>query len=136
MWYLAEVLLAQPRSAARRMYFCESCNVVIQAETAIAAYRKSAAWGRTHQRNSCGLKFLGIAHLTTIGEELADGVEICGRFFEKRDIWARKGQLIPAPAELKAVQWERRRNVPIRKLLKGAPLRQFKRAVTAAAKTK
>ena len=35
------------------------------------------------------MSFVGVTHLTTIGEELKDGVDICGRFFECSDIWDR-----------------------------------------------
>ncbi|MEX0268811.1 hypothetical protein AB3R30_06705 [Leptolyngbyaceae cyanobacterium UHCC 1019] len=44
MWYLAEILFAQPRQADRRMYACESCNVLLQVISAAEAYDKAQAW--------------------------------------------------------------------------------------------
>ncbi len=39
MWCLAEILFAQPKQADRRMYACESCNVLLQANSADEAER-------------------------------------------------------------------------------------------------
>jgi hypothetical protein len=118
MWYLAEVLLAEPKRRDRRIYLCESCNVLFQAAVAKEAYRKAVSWGRAYEsESSSGVRFLGVAHLSTIGEELGDGVDICGRFFQKRDVWARKPELIPAQSQLAAIRWERNRDTPVGELL-------------------
>jgi hypothetical protein len=128
MWYLAEILFAQPRPADRQLYQCESCNVVFQAETAAEAHGKAIRWGQSYAAEPpATMRLLGVAHLTTIGNELGDGVEICGRFFEEADVWGRLEQLIPPPNRLKAIQLEQSRDVPVRELLSPGQIAQLKR---------
>ena len=118
MWYLAEILFADPREDGRRVFFCESCDVLFQAPTAEAAFLKAMDWGRSHSGESiAAMELLGVAHLTLIGEQLGDGVEICGRFFRKRDVWDRVDRLIPPTERLKSVVWERDKDTPIGELL-------------------
>jgi hypothetical protein len=128
MWYLVEILFAQPQQPGRDLDQCESCNVVFQAETAVQAYGKAIAWGQSYAaKPPATVDLLGVSHLTTIGKELGDGVEICGRFFEEADVWGRVEQLIPPPERLKAILWEGSRDVPVRELLSAEQLAQLKR---------
>ena len=114
MWYLAEILFAEPRQANRQAYQCESCNVVFDAATAVDAYRKAVAWAETYAAEPpAALRLLRVSHLPTIGERLGDGVEICGRFFESHDVWNHVGELVPPPETLKAVVWEQNQNTPL-----------------------
>jgi hypothetical protein len=46
VWYLAEILFAEPRQDGRAVYQCESSNVLISAATAAEAYGKAVDWGR------------------------------------------------------------------------------------------
>lgn len=118
MWYLAEILMAEPKRSGRRMYLCESCNVLFQAASAAEALRKANAWGRAYQDESPGgLRFLGVAHLSDVGEELGEGVDICGRFFLKNDVWGRTRNLIPPARELKAVRIERNSDTPLGEMM-------------------
>ena len=114
MWYLAEILFAEPKEDDRRDFHCEACNVVFQAADASQAYLKAVNWGEAYAAEPPSVaRLLGVSHLTTVGEELGDGVEICGRFFEARDVWDPTSDLIPAPEKLKAIQWEKGRDTPL-----------------------
>lgn len=128
MWYLAEILFTEPRQANHRAYQCESCNVVFDAGTAAEAYRKAVAWGQSYAADPPdGMQLLGVSHLTTIGDRLGDGVEVCGRLFESNDVWDRVAELVPPPESLKALVWEENQNTPIGKLLTSEQIEQLKR---------
>ena len=130
MWYLAELLFAEPPRASSRAYQCESCNVVFDAAAAVDAYRKAVAWGQAYAVDPpAGMRFLGVSHLTTIGERLEDGVEIGGRFFESPDVWDRVADLVPPPELLKAVVWEQTRDTPLGESLTPEQITQLKRVV-------
>ena len=43
------------------------------------------------------MRLLGVAHLSTVGEELADGTEICGRLFQASSVWERVNDFVPPP---------------------------------------
>jgi hypothetical protein len=103
VWYLAEILFAEPQRDGRSAYQCEACNVLISAATAADAHEKAVRWGRAYAAEPpAAMALLGVSHLTTIGEELGDGVEICGRFFEEPDVWSRRGELVPPADRLEA----------------------------------
>jgi hypothetical protein len=107
MWYLAEILFAEPKRANRRMYMCESCNVIFQSNSAKEAYDKALIWGKKYIADASGrLQLLGVSDLTSIDEEIGEGVEICGRYFQKLDVWDRVDKLIPLQEQLSGVQWE------------------------------
>lgn len=129
MWYLAEVLFAEPPHSDRADLQCESCNVVFHAVTAVEAYRKAFAWGLDYAAEPpAAMRMLGVSHLTTIGEELTDGTEICGRFFRAAGVWESAIELVSAPGHLKAIQWEQGRDITIGELLNPEQLAQLKRA--------
>jgi hypothetical protein len=107
MWYLVEILFAEPKRANRRMYMCESCNVIFQSDSAEEAYDKALHWGQNYiVDESEKLQLLGVSDLTSIGEEIGEGVEICGRYFQKLDVWDRIENLIPSHEKLSGIQWE------------------------------
>jgi hypothetical protein len=129
VWYLAEVLFAEPPQPGRTDYQCESCNVVLHAADAAEAYRKAVAWGEAYAAEPpAGMRLLGVSNLTTVGEKLGDGTEICGRFFRAPAVWERVGQLVPSPDRLKAVQWEAGGGTPLGELLSPEEVAQLKRA--------
>lgn len=129
MWYLAELLFAEPPQAGRAEDACESCNVVLRAGDAAEAYRKAIAWGLAYAAEPPGvMRLLGVSDLTTVGEELGDGTEICGRFFRAQAVWERLGELVPPPERLKAMQWEQGRDKPLGELLSPEQAAQLKRA--------
>src|SRR6266700_360530 len=107
MWYLAEILFAEPRQANQESYQCESCNVVFQADSADAAYGKAISWGHAYAAEPpARTEMLGVSYLTSIGGKLGAGVEVCGTFFEESNVGDRVNELIPPMHRLKAVQWE------------------------------
>lgn len=130
MWYLAEILFAEPRQADRQTCQCEACNVVFDAPTAVDAYRKAVAWGFNYaEEPPAAMQFLGVSHLTMIGDQLGDGVEICGRFFESEDVWDRVAELVPPPEMLKAVAWEQNQDKPLGELLTVEQITHLKRVM-------
>jgi hypothetical protein len=128
MWYLAEILLAEAPKADRQSHQCESCNVVFEAATAVDGYRKAVAWGEEYAAEPPGaMQFVGVVHLTTVGEELGDGVEICGRFFECVGPWDRVAEFIPPAQSLKALIWEDNQDTPIADLLTHEQIAQLRK---------
>src|SRR5262249_19192358 len=105
------------------------CNVVFEALTAVAAYQKAVEWGHRYaDEPPAAMRFLGISHLTTVGERLGDGVEICGRFFESPEVWDRLAEIVPPPESLKAVLWEHGGDKPLKDLLDPEQVAQLRRA--------
>lgn len=133
MWYLAEILFAEPPQPGLDEYQCESCDVLLQAEPAVDAYRKAVAWGESHAAEPSVLRLLGVSHLTTVGEELGDGTEVAGQFFQEPEVWDRAGELVPPPDQLKAIQWERGRDTPVGELLRPEQVAQLRRVWGQAA---
>lgn len=130
MWYLAELLFAEPRQADRSVYQCESCNVVLSADNAAGAYEKALGWAQRYAAEPRSImQLLGVAHLTTIGPELADGMEICGRFFDAPNVWDRQADLVPSRDSLKAIVWEKARNTPVGELLRPGDVATLKRVI-------
>lgn len=129
MWYLAELLFAEPLQPDHPDCQCESSNVLFEAGSAIEAYRKAVSWGLAYAAEPpAGMRLLGVSHLTTVGDELGDGTEVCGRLFSAQAVWDRIGELIPPPERLKAIQWERGEDTPIGELLSPEQLSQLRRA--------
>ncbi len=128
MWYLAEILLAEPPQPDLAEYQCESCNVVFQAASAAEAFQKAVAWGQAYAAEPPAvLQLLGVSHLTTVGVELGDGIEICGRYFQAPSVWERTSELIPPPDQLKAIRWERSQDTPIGELFTTQQIDQIQR---------
>jgi hypothetical protein len=118
MWYVAVVMMTQPRKQGRRRYLCETCNVLLNAPNAGDAFRKAVDWGLQNESESMyGLKFLGITVLEEIGDEIGDGVEISGRVFQKLDVWNRRARIVPQPEELQAIRIAQNMNTPLGELL-------------------
>jgi hypothetical protein len=118
LWYLAELLFAEPPHPEKSDCQCEASNVVFEAPDATEAFRKAISWGLAYAAEPpSGLRFLGVSHLTTVGEKLGDGTEICGRFYRSEDIWNQIADMVPPPGRLKAILWEQGREVPLEALL-------------------
>lgn len=128
MWYLAEILFAEPPDEANTDFQCEACNVVFQTADAVGAYRRAIAWGRNYAAEPpVRMLLLGVSQLTTVSEELGDGTEICGRFFEAPAVWELVVELVPPPSELKAVIWEQSGNVTLGELLDPEQIARLRR---------
>jgi hypothetical protein len=133
MWYVAVVMMAQPNQPGRRRYLCETCNVLLQAADAAAAYRKAIEWGSRYETDSLyGLKLLGITVLHEIGEEIGDGVDISGRFFQKLDVWDRRERIVPPPEELQAIRIAQNMDTPLGELLTAHQLQLMRQGANAA----
>jgi hypothetical protein len=129
MWYLAELLFAEPPHPDRAEDQCESCNVLFEAASAAEAFRKAVTWGLTYAAAPpVRMRLLGVTHLTAVGDTLGDGTEVCGRFFQAPAVWGRIGELVPPPGELEAVRWERSSDVPLEELLSREQVDQLRRA--------
>ena len=129
MWYLAEILFAERPQNVLDEYQCESSNVVLQATTAADAYQRAVAWGLAHASEPpVVMSLLGVSNLTTIGEELGDGTDICGRLFREPDVWRRVSDLVPAPGDLSAIRWESGQDTPLDALLTPTQLEMLQRA--------
>jgi hypothetical protein len=133
MWYVAVVMMAQPKQRGRRRYLCETCNVLLSAVDAVEAYRKAIVWGVRYESDSLyGLKLLGITVLHEIGDEIGDGVDISGRVFQKLDVWDRRARLVPPPEELQAIRIARNMDTPLGELLTAHQLQLMRQGVHAA----
>jgi len=128
VWYLAEIVIAEPPEPDRAEYQCEASSVVFQAANSSEAYQKAIAWGQAYADDSpARMRLLGVSHLTTVGEELCDGTEICGQFFQAPAVWERVGEFVPPQDQLGAVRWEQGRDVPVGELLSPEQVAQLKR---------
>ena len=129
VWYLAEILFAEPPMSDPIEYQCESCDVVLRAHDAVQAYRKAIAWGVSHAEESpSAMRMLGVSQLTTIGDEPGDGTEVCGRSFAVPSVWERVGIYIPPSNRLEAVRGEAGSDMPLGELLSPEQVAQLRRA--------
>ena len=129
VWYLAEILFAEPPMSDPVEYQCESCDVVLRADDAAEAYQKAVAWGVSHAAESpSAMRLLGVSQLTTIGDELGDGTEVCGRFFAVPSVWERAGIYIPPSHQLDAVRREAVSDTPLGEWLSPEQIARLKSA--------
>ena len=105
MWYVAEMLFAQPKVEGVESVVCEECDVLFEAETAIEAYDKAVAWAADYADDPATLAFVGVENVRSLNEPPADGVEIGGRFYESDDVWERQDE-IPARDEIVTIRAE------------------------------
>src|SRR5262245_633354 len=98
--------------------------------TATKAYDKAMAWGQGYAAEPpAKMQLLGVSQLTSVGDQLGDGIEICGRFFETANPWGGAAELLPAPASLKAVVWEQNQDTPLAELLTPEQIAALRRAI-------
>ena len=105
MWYLASILFAQPPKATAHPVLCETSQVLLEADSAGAAYDKARAWGERRRERIAGFDLVGIQQLKPMLRDgpPQDGDEIDGRVYESDDLWSRVGELIPPREKLAAV---------------------------------
>jgi hypothetical protein len=133
MWYVAQVMMAQPKQQGRRRYLCETCNVLLSAPNAGKAYRKAITWGtRYESEHIFGLKLLGITLLHEIGGEIGDGVDISGQLFQKLDVWDRRAKVIPVPEELQAIRIAQNTHTPFGELLTPYKIQMMRKGASDA----
>jgi len=134
VWYLAEILLAETPHVDRDEYQCEACEVLLLASNAAEAYNKAVAWGEAYAAEPpAAMRLLGVSHLTTVGEELGDGTEVCGRFFEESAVWDRVAELVPPSDQLAALKWEKASDLPLVAMLGSEAVVRLNRAWGQAA---
>jgi len=128
VWYVVHLLFAGEPEGEDKRALCESCQVLFQAESALAACDRGEAWAREHERESQS-KLLGIEWVHRLDQAPADGVEVGGRFQDIDDPWGRRDQLIPPREELKAVLWET--DTPIGEMMSDEQLERLSRYLDA-----
>jgi hypothetical protein len=50
-------------------------------------------------------------------EEISDGMEIGGSFFNEENFWERLDEFIPKKEKLQAILWENNSDIPMEKLM-------------------
>ena len=120
MWYVVDIIFAQQPREETHMVQCESCSVLFEALSALAAYDKATEWGKEHEKDN-NFRYVGIGHLWGLEEERpGDGTEIGGDFFEEEDFWDRVEEFIPYPQEIPTVKLEANENTTIGELMSEA----------------
>ena len=105
MWYVVEMLFAQPPTDSAESAVCEQCDVLFEAPSALAAYQKGIAWATNYADNPAEQRFVGIENVRSLNEPPGDGVEVGGGFFESDDVWDRLDEL-PAPEDIVEIRAE------------------------------
>ncbi len=117
MWYVVDILFAQPPREDEAIVQCESCDVLFEAPSALIAYDKAVKWAKEKERDD-NFKYVGIHHLWFLEEEQpGDGSEIGGNFFEEENLWERVDEFIPDPKEIRTIKAEENPDVPIGDLM-------------------
>lgn len=121
MWYVADLLFAQPKQEGKAAVTCEASQVLLEAPTAREAYAKAIRWAEQHENGEGGLfnfRFVGVEHLHSLEEERpGDGSEIGGGFYESPDVWERRDELIPQQSDIPVIRYEANPDSPIGELL-------------------
>ena len=105
MWYVAEMLFAQPKAEGVESVVCEECDVLFEAGSATEAYDKALAWAADYADDPAALAFVGVENVRSLSEPPADGVEVGGGFYESDDVWERQHE-IPAREEIVTIRAE------------------------------
>lgn len=130
MWYLAEVITAEKPKKGRRVFVCESSNVLIEATSANRAYGEAMRWGLKNTSGpSCAMRLLGVLHLTWIGTEIGHGTDLDGDIFRKKEVWRKRRGLIPRRKDLAAIRWEAERHTPLGRLLRPQQIENLRRII-------
>ncbi len=120
MWYRTDLLFATEPKGDSPAVKCESCNVLFEAETALQAAAKAELWAERHIADS-DFKFVGLENMTLLfADKPGDGTEIGGMFFEDRDVWERRSELIPDKSDIPVIRFEQHPDVPVRRFIREA----------------
>jgi hypothetical protein len=126
MWYVVDIIFAQKTETDEGKTVCESCCVLFEAPSALAACQKAMPWAENHTTDS-DLHLLGIQHVRDLLEKPEDGSEIGGVFFEEVDPWGRRDELIPDLGQTSIIKFEENRNTPIGRLMSEGQIDLFKK---------
>ena len=135
MWYVAYIRFVRKPESDATSIRSESCDVLLQAVNAEAAYEKAVAWSRDYESDHLlGLSFFGIEAITTIGEDRPDdGTELAGSFRnEDLNIWERQAVLVPTKQAVLAKVWETNQDTPVNQLLSEDQIDELAQALTRA----
>jgi len=129
MWYVADLLFAQPAQPEHGTVLCETCDVLLEAGSALEAYDKAIDWAAKHvEIENPGFRFIGVRHIHSLSETLpGDGTEIGGTFFEEEAVWSRIDSLIPQKEDIPIIMWEQHMDTPIGELMSEKQERYLKR---------
>lgn len=137
MWYLVDLLFTEPRRDSKQMYFCETCNVLFEAESSSEAYKKAIDWAKQHIDDSLFEQdFLGITFVSQVTDTPGDGVEVSGRFLRMKNPWQRMDRLVQNIENTNAYQWESESDQTIGEALVMKRGKQFVSAMVKAQKNK
>lgn len=126
MWYRADLLFAQLPKDGKKSVKCESCNVLFKGSSAVEVYDKAVRWAEAHVREDSLFHFVGVEHISDIGEEMpGDGTEIAGAFFDD-NVWDRQEELILPKSKIPAIMWEQNKDVPVGELMTEKQKRDLK----------
>ena len=115
MWYVAEIAFAQPENDSKVMYLVETSEVLLEAESARAAYEKALEWA-AKDLSETGLfdrDLLGVTALWSVYDDPGDGAEIGGTVSRKKNVWRRRSELVPPMTLLSAIVWEEAGDIPV-----------------------
>lgn len=127
MWYISYLLFAATKPETTGEYICETCNVLLEAETANQAYKAAELWAKDHESES--MKFVGIEELNYIQDDRpGHGDEIAGSLCDEQNIWSRVSEFIPTKEKLNAIRLEGSDgNKPIEELMDDQMKKRVKR---------
>lgn len=114
-WYVADIVFADP-DKQEETTFCESCCALFNAKSALAAYQKAIDWAKKKEEDN-ELVFAGIQNLWSVDdEEITDGTEVGGKFFEEESFWSKGIEQFPSPEEIPIMKMELNPNTPVGEL--------------------
>jgi len=126
MWYIADLLFAQLPVPGEERVTCESCNVLLEAPSALDVYDKAATWAESHIEGTA-FQFLGITHIHSLSDSQPnDGTEIGGQFFDDANVWERRDELIPDKNQIPVIIWEQNPETPIGDMMTAEQKKQLK----------
>jgi hypothetical protein len=127
VWYVVEMLFAQERRSNEAKVVCEICDVLFETPSVLDAYRKAESWAEEHAKGGA-FEFIGIQHVWSVDDDRpGDGTEIGGSVFEDNNPRDKRDELIPDPGEIPNIKFEANPNIPIKRLVSEAKVRQFKK---------
>ncbi len=127
MWYVVDILFAKSSDFDSDTVQCESCNVLFEAPSALAAYEKAENWGREYEKFN-NFQYVGIHNLWSLDcDTPEEGTEVGGAFFEEQYFWQRIDTFIPDKNEIPTIKGEANRNIPIGELMSDEQKEQMRK---------
>lgn len=126
---MSYLLFAAVKPEVEGEYVCETCNVLLEAIDAEAAYKAAELWAKDNETEN--IRFVGIEGLNYIQDDRpGHGDEVAGSFFDERNIWLRVPEFIPDKNKLSAIRFEGSdANRPIEELMDSQMKKRLKRVL-------